>query len=47
MVATTYNIMFGMIGLLIISVFGGGSVIWLICPTSAVICLPHYLKFLT
>ena len=39
--------MFGMIGLLVMSVFGGGSLIWLICPTPSVICLPYYLKFLT
>jgi hypothetical protein len=39
--------MFGIIGLLIISIFGGGSVIWLICPTPSVFCLPYYLKFLT
>jgi hypothetical protein len=29
-----------------ISIFGGGSLIWLICPT-LVICLPYYLRFLT
>ena len=37
----------GIIGLLIISIFGGGSLMWLICPTHSVICLPYYLKFLT
>lgn len=46
-VETNYNIMFGMIGLLIMSVFGGGALIWLICPTPSMICLPYYLKFLT
>jgi len=46
-VETSYNMVFCMIGLLVISVFGGGSLIWLICPTSSIICLPHYLKFLT
>ena len=47
MVETSYNIVFGMIGLLIISIFGGGSLMWLICPTPCIICLPYYLKFLT
>jgi hypothetical protein len=47
MVETSYNIMFGIIGLLIISIFGGGCLMWLICPTPSVICLPCCLKFLT
>jgi hypothetical protein len=47
MVETSYNMMFGTIGLLIISIFGGGSLVWLICPTPFMICLPYYLKFLT
>nr|AIY61692.1 NADH dehydrogenase subunit 5 [Isognathotermes fungifaber] len=47
MVETSYNMVFGMIGLLIMSVFGGGSLMWLICPTPSVICLPYYLSFLT
>jgi len=46
-VETNCNIMFGMIGLLVMSVFGGGSLIWLICPTPSVISLPYYLRFLT
>jgi NADH-ubiquinone oxidoreductase chain 5 len=46
-VETSYNMMFGIIGLLIVSIFVGGSVMWLICPTPIVICLPYYLKFLT
>ena len=46
MVETRCNMVFGIIGLLIISVFGGGSLIWLICPTPSIICLPYYLKFL-
>jgi hypothetical protein len=37
---------FGMIGLLVMSIFGGCALMWLICP-SPVICLPYYLKFLT
>ena len=45
MVETNYNTVFGVIGLLVIPVFGGGSLIWLICSTP-IICLP-YLKFLT
>nr|WNL54479.1 NADH dehydrogenase subunit 5 [Amitermes cryptodon] len=47
MVETNYSMMFGMIGLLIMSIFGGGSLMWLICPTPSVICLPYYLSFLT
>ena len=47
MVETRYNMVFGIIGLLVISVFGGGSLIWLICPTPSIICLPYYFKFLT
>nr|AIY61575.1 NADH dehydrogenase subunit 5 [Prorhinotermes canalifrons] len=42
-----YNMVFGMIGLLIMSVFGGCVLMWLICPTPSVICLPYYLSFLT
>nr|AIY61653.1 NADH dehydrogenase subunit 5 [Embiratermes neotenicus] len=47
MVETSYNMVFGMVGLLIMSIFGGGSLMWLICPTPSVVCLPYYLKFLT
>ena len=47
MVETRYNMVFGIIGLLVISVFGCGSLIWLICPTPSIIFLPYYLKFLT
>nr|YP_009351112.1 NADH dehydrogenase subunit 5 [Cylindrotermes parvignathus]AQP28589.1 NADH dehydrogenase subunit 5 [Cylindrotermes parvignathus] len=47
MVESNYNMMFGMIGLLVMSIFGGGSLMWLICPTPSVICLPYYLSFLT
>jgi NADH-ubiquinone oxidoreductase chain 5 len=46
-VETNYNTMFGINGLLIISIFGGGALMWLICPTPSIICLPYYLKFLT
>nr|AQP29952.1 NADH dehydrogenase subunit 5 [Ateuchotermes sp. C TB-2017]AQP29978.1 NADH dehydrogenase subunit 5 [Ateuchotermes sp. C TB-2017] len=46
-VETNYNMMFGMVGLLILSVFGGGVLMWLICPTPSMICLPYYLSFLT
>nr|AQP27739.1 NADH dehydrogenase subunit 5 [Bulbitermes sp. B TB-2017] len=47
MIETNYNMMVGMIGLLTMSIFGGGSLMWLICPTPSVICLPYYLSFLT
>jgi hypothetical protein len=46
-VETSYNITFGIVGLLIISIFGSGSLMWLICPTPSVICLTYYLNFLT
>jgi len=39
--------MIGMIGLLIMSIFDVGSLIWLIFPTPSVSCLPYYLRFLT
>nr|ASM93509.1 NADH dehydrogenase subunit 5 [Reticulitermes speratus kyushuensis] len=47
MVDTNYNMVMGMVGLLVLSVFGGGALMWLICPTPSVICLPYYLSFLT
>lgn len=47
MVGTSYNIIFGIIGLLIRSIFGGGALLRLICPTPPVICVPYYLKSLT
>nr|YP_009351333.1 NADH dehydrogenase subunit 5 [Crenetermes albotarsalis]AQP29293.1 NADH dehydrogenase subunit 5 [Crenetermes albotarsalis] len=47
MIEINYNMMFGMIGLLIMSIFGGGSLMWLVFPTPSVICLPYYLSFLT
>nr|YP_009250500.1 NADH dehydrogenase subunit 5 [Coptotermes michaelseni]AMX22751.1 NADH dehydrogenase subunit 5 [Coptotermes michaelseni] len=47
MVETNYNMVVGMIGLLTMSVLGGSSLMWLICPTPSVICLPYYLSFLT
>nr|AQP29965.1 NADH dehydrogenase subunit 5 [Microtermes sp. 1 TB-2017] len=46
-VETSYNMVYGMIGLLVMSIFGGSSLMWLICPTPSVICLPYYLSFLT
>jgi NADH-ubiquinone oxidoreductase chain 5 len=47
MVETNYNIIFGIIGLLIISIFGGSALMWLVCPTPSLICLPYYLRLLT
>nr|AQP26363.1 NADH dehydrogenase subunit 5 [Hospitalitermes sp. D TB-2017] len=47
MVETNYSMMIGMVGLLIMSIFGGGSLMWLICPTPSLVCLPYYLSFLT
>nr|UQS75797.1 NADH dehydrogenase subunit 5 [Heteralonia sp.] len=37
----------GMMGLLVMSVFGGSMLSWLIFPTPYMICLPYYLKLLT
>jgi NADH-ubiquinone oxidoreductase chain 5 len=39
MVETSYNMICGMFGLLVMSNCAGGSLIWLICPTPSVICL--------
>nr|YP_009351554.1 NADH dehydrogenase subunit 5 [Odontotermes longignathus]AQP29867.1 NADH dehydrogenase subunit 5 [Odontotermes longignathus] len=47
MVETNYNMVFGMVGLLVMSIFGGSFLMWLICPTPSVVCLPYYLSFLT
>jgi NADH-ubiquinone oxidoreductase chain 5 len=47
MVEPNYNIILGMIGLLVISIFGGSALMWLVCPTPSVICLPYYLRLLT
>nr|YP_009350657.1 NADH dehydrogenase subunit 5 [Odontotermes minutus]AQP27570.1 NADH dehydrogenase subunit 5 [Odontotermes minutus] len=47
MVETSYNMVFGMVGLLVMSIFGGSFLMWLICPTPSVVCLPYYLSFLT
>nr|YP_009351372.1 NADH dehydrogenase subunit 5 [Foraminitermes rhinoceros]AQP29421.1 NADH dehydrogenase subunit 5 [Foraminitermes rhinoceros] len=47
MAETSYNMVSGMIGLLVMSIFGGSALMWLICPTPSVICLPYYLSFLT
>jgi hypothetical protein len=38
--------MSGIAGLLIMSIFGGGALMWLIYPTS-IIFLPYYLRFRT
>nr|QID48536.1 NADH dehydrogenase subunit 5 [Celes skalozubovi] len=43
----SYFISFGMIGLLLVAVFGGGFLSWLIFPIPYVIILPWYLKLLT
>nr|QON98954.1 NADH dehydrogenase subunit 5 [Oxytauchira brachyptera] len=43
----SYYISFGMIGLLIVVVFGGSLLSWLIFPVPYVIVLPYYLKFMT
>nr|AYM85006.1 NADH dehydrogenase subunit 5 [Copiocera sp. OR333] len=42
-----YYISFGMISLLVVAVFGGSLLSWLIFPIPYMIVLPYYLKFLT
>jgi hypothetical protein len=42
---STYLLLYRVIR--IISIFGGGCLIWLICPIPSLICLPYYLKLLT
>nr|YP_009351502.1 NADH dehydrogenase subunit 5 [Protermes prorepens]AQP29776.1 NADH dehydrogenase subunit 5 [Protermes prorepens] len=44
---TSYFMVFGMVGLLVMSIFGGSFLMWLVCPTPSVVCLPYYLSFLT
>nr|YP_009230506.1 NADH dehydrogenase subunit 5 [Oedaleus infernalis]ALK03236.1 NADH dehydrogenase subunit 5 [Oedaleus infernalis] len=44
---SNYFISFGMIGLLIVAVFGGSFLSWLVFPVPYLILLPWYLKFLT
>nr|AGC22367.1 NADH dehydrogenase subunit 5 [Hemicharilaus monomorphus] len=42
-----YFISFGMILLLVVAVFGGSFLSWLIFPIPCMVSLPYYLKFLT
>nr|AQP28268.1 NADH dehydrogenase subunit 5 [Anoplotermes group sp. Q TB-2017] len=44
---TNYNMAVGMIGLLVMSVLGGSTLMWLIFPAPSMVCLPYYLSFLT
>jgi NADH-ubiquinone oxidoreductase chain 5 len=41
------NMIYGMVGLMMVAVFGGRMMRWLIFCTPSVICLPFYLRFLT
>ena len=45
-VEVSYIIVNGIIGSLVISVYGCGSLMWLICTSFSIICLPYYLKYL-
>jgi NADH-ubiquinone oxidoreductase chain 5 len=38
--------LYGMFGLIVVAVVGGGIVRWIIFPTPSIICLPFYLKIL-
>nr|UQJ75229.1 NADH dehydrogenase subunit 5 [Tauritermes triceromegas]URX54052.1 NADH dehydrogenase subunit 5 [Tauritermes triceromegas] len=40
------NMMYGMVGLMLVAVFGGSLMSWIIFYTPSMICLPFYLKFL-
>nr|WAX39331.1 NADH dehydrogenase subunit 5 [Homalosilpha sp. 1 ZQW-2020] len=42
----SYNMLKGMLGLLIMAIMGGCFLSWLIFPTPLLICLPFYLKML-
>nr|URX53209.1 NADH dehydrogenase subunit 5 [Cryptotermes rotundiceps] len=41
-----FNMSFGMIGLMLVAVFGGSLLSWVIFCTPAMVCLPFYLSFL-
>nr|URX53144.1 NADH dehydrogenase subunit 5 [Cryptotermes primus] len=40
------NMLYGMIGLMLVAVFGGSMLSWVIFHTPSMICIPFYLKFL-
>nr|URX54234.1 NADH dehydrogenase subunit 5 [Neotermes sp. 6 AB-2022a] len=40
------NMIYGMVGLMVVAVFGGSMLSWVIFCTPTMICLPFYLKFL-
>nr|URX54182.1 NADH dehydrogenase subunit 5 [Neotermes sp. 5 AB-2022a] len=40
------NMIYGMVGLMVVAVFGGSMLSWIIFSTPTMICLPFYLKFL-
>jgi len=42
MVETSYNMVFGIIGFLIMSIFGGGSLMWFICQNKKCIGLHRH-----
>nr|URX53235.1 NADH dehydrogenase subunit 5 [Neotermes nr. kartaboensis] len=44
---SSFNMMCGMIGLMVVAVFGGSAMSWVIFCTPSVVCLPFYLSFLT
>nr|URX53053.1 NADH dehydrogenase subunit 5 [Glyptotermes sp. 10 AB-2022a] len=41
------NMLYGMLGLMLIAVFGGSMLMWMVFCTPSMVCLPFYLKFLT
>nr|URX54442.1 NADH dehydrogenase subunit 5 [Cryptotermes penaoru] len=40
------NMLYGMVGLMLVAVFGGSMLSWVIFHTPSMICVPFYLKFL-
>nr|AIY61679.1 NADH dehydrogenase subunit 5 [Serritermes serrifer] len=41
-----YNMVVGMVGLLVLTVFGGAFLMWVVFPVPSLICLPFYLSSL-
>nr|URX52670.1 NADH dehydrogenase subunit 5 [Glyptotermes nr. iridipennis] len=41
------NMLYGMVGLMVVAVFGGSMLSWMIFCAPSVVCLPSYLSFLT
>nr|URX53326.1 NADH dehydrogenase subunit 5 [Calcaritermes nearcticus] len=44
---SNFNMLYGMLGLMVVAVSGGSMLSWMIFHAPSMICLPFYLKFLT